>query len=221
MRSTADRPSPAPDAAVRHMLADRPSNCGRERSVPFLELLIAHFGPHAILTPLAPAVHLGQPLGAAAPSEAVVGSASVKPHPVVEPPVHLRLDPGTVRARSSAPTGTTVRSCDVPLPSWVNNRDVELRVQGALKGAAHTARRRPFRRVVEVWFSHPPSPGRVQTAVEAAGPSWRVVVRVGPDLRPRQSVSAFRGPGSDGGAGVREPRRPRPPSGSGHLQIGD
>jgi hypothetical protein len=117
-------------------------------------------------------------------------------------------------------SGSTVRSCDVPLPSWVNNRDVELRVQGALKGAAHTARRRPFRRVVEVWFSDPPSAGRVQTAVEAAGPSWRVVVRMGPDPRPPQSVSAVRRPGSDGGAGVREPRRPRPPSGSGHLQIG-
>ena len=62
-----------------------------------------------------------------------------------------------------------------------------------------------LRRTVTLWFAAPPKPGLVDSARRSAGNhGWRVKVRVKPGGPP--------GP-EDGGAAVREPRRPAPPSG--------
>ena len=63
-----------------------------------------------------------------------------------------------------------------------------------------------LRRTIILWFAAPPKPDSLDVARQSASShGWRVKVRVKPGGPP--------GPGDDGGAAVREPRRPAPPSG--------
>jgi hypothetical protein len=85
-------------------------------------------------------------------------------------------------------------------------------VPEALPGSAYQCRMGLFRKTIILWFVSPPKASRLESARRAAG-EWRVKVRV----NPRGTPPLF----FDGGgtAGVREPRRPASPSGSGQAEA--
>jgi hypothetical protein len=82
----------------------------------------------------------------------------------------------------------------------------------ALPGSAYQCRLGVFRKTIVLWFVAPPEPSRLENAQRAAG-EWRVKVRVNPKGRP---PLFFEGGGT---AGVRAPRRPGSPSGSGQVEA--
>ena len=84
-------------------------------------------------------------------------------------------------------------------------------VPEALPGSAYKCRLGVFRKTIVLWFVSPPEPSRLENARRAAG-DWRVKVRVNPKGRP---PLFFDGGGT---AGVREPRRPVSPFGSGEAE---
>ena len=88
-----------------------------------------------------------------------------------------------------------------------------LTFEEALGRAACGCLLNPLRRTVTLTFPMPPEPERLERARQAAG-KWRVKVRVDPGGAPPHF-------GGEGGAGVREPRRPIAPTGSGRADVQD
>ena len=86
-----------------------------------------------------------------------------------------------------------------------------LDLPGAHLGGAYKGRMGIFRKTLILWFPAPPEPSRLENARQAAG-EWRVKVRVDPRGGPPPPI--------DGGgiAGLRKPRRPLRPSGSGRVE---
>ena len=90
---------------------------------------------------------------------------------------------------------------------------MSMRVMHCLFGTAFKCRRSFVPRTLVVTCVSAPEPSRVEAARQAAG-RWRVKIRVNPKGRR---------PWMDGGgeAGVREPRAPILPSGSGRTDLRD
>jgi hypothetical protein len=86
-----------------------------------------------------------------------------------------------------------------------------MRVMHCLHGTAFKCRTGFVPRTLVVTCVSPPEPSRLEDAQRTAG-RWRVKIRVDPKGR-RPWLD------EGGGAGVREPRTPIPPSGSGRAEL--